>query len=70
MAHHKRAMDHSLGVGEPNMKPTHGLVGLHPPDTEDPHDLPEDHNVPNANEMRTPEHEGHLRRIRNKAPSP
>lgn len=63
-------MDHSLGVGEPNMKPTHGLVGLHPPDTDDPHHLEEDSNVPDSMDLRTPEHEGHMRRIRNKAAAP
>jgi hypothetical protein len=62
----KRALDHSLGVGEENATPTHGLVGLHEPDTEDPHDLEEDHNVPDSMELRTPEHSGHMRRIHNK----
>jgi hypothetical protein len=62
-------MDHSLGVGADNSRPTHGLRGLHGPDTEDPRHLEEDHNVPNSMDLRTPEHSGHMRRIHNKGRS-
>jgi hypothetical protein len=64
MAHKSDRMDQSLGVGEKGNTPLYGLTHHA---TESPHHLEEQELVKSSNEMRTPEFEGHMRRIGNKA---